>query len=700
MNLGCFMKKILILGTFLLLRLVLHAQNDYFLFIQSENNQPYYVQSEGRTLSSSPTGHLIMSGLKDSIYIFTIGFPKSQFPEQLFQLRVNRKDAGYQLKNVVGEGWLLYNLQTLQVTKAQQVELKKQTISYGDLKKTDNFSTLMAGLVNDSAVLYTSIAKVEAVREDAKTIVPDIPANNIDVSKQEGAISPDSALAKLKTSEEQKTQRVNDTMAAKPEVVKAEVVQKNDSLPGRTVQKVEDPIKQDTALLVKNEPISRPSPPKKDTSVTKDTVAKSEIAKIETTPKTDTPVVAPVTTTTLPPVVESKPILDSVSRSQPSQPDIKPTELKPLIVWFSETKTNNGTELVFFDMSAPDRIDTIRVLIPVEPAANDPKTQSADTLRGTREEQKSATGKLIGKFFGKKNNTQENKNERNRNRAPEKESTITVTTVEKTKPVDSATSRRNSGEPVVAESKEPKQQETSNQKDNSGKFFSKLFGKKNNSESSKGDSVAKHGPVESTVKVSTIDDKKSLDTTTLAQAKKTEGTSADVEKLRKDQENADKTSTERFFGKVFGKKKKEADKDSVALREAKMNQASIKVTDVSTPTREDTVRTAAMEKKVVMVNSDCRAFANDVDIDKLKIKMLSKKDIDAQISEAKKFFKSRCLSTKQIKALSMLYQTDAEKYKLFDASYPFVSDSNNFMDLVVLLNEPYYINRFIAMVRM
>ena len=102
------MKKLVTVGNFLLLTLVLRAQQDYFLFIQSENSQPYYVQTNGKTLSSSAIGHLIIPGLKDSIYTLNIGFPKNQFPEQIFQVRINRKDAGYQLKNLGAEGWALF----------------------------------------------------------------------------------------------------------------------------------------------------------------------------------------------------------------------------------------------------------------------------------------------------------------------------------------------------------------------------------------------------------------------------------------------------------------------------------------------------------------------------------------------------------------------------------------------------------------
>src|SRR5688572_27832623 len=99
------MKKLLIFGNFVLLTVLMQAQTDYFLFIQSENNQTFYVQSDGKTLSSSSVGHLIIPALRDSIYTLNIGFPKNQFPEQVFQLRVNKRDAGYQLKNLGAEGW-------------------------------------------------------------------------------------------------------------------------------------------------------------------------------------------------------------------------------------------------------------------------------------------------------------------------------------------------------------------------------------------------------------------------------------------------------------------------------------------------------------------------------------------------------------------------------------------------------------------
>ena len=155
------MRQLFALLSLLVIAFSSFSQQEYFLFIQSDNNQPFYAQANSKTYSSSGIGHLIIHGLKDSTYTLTIGFPRNQFPEQIFEVKLNRKDAGFQLKSDGSGNWSLFNLQTLQLIKAKPVQQKQ--ISYGDIKKSDHFSVMMAGLVNDSVVLYTSVAKVEPV---------------------------------------------------------------------------------------------------------------------------------------------------------------------------------------------------------------------------------------------------------------------------------------------------------------------------------------------------------------------------------------------------------------------------------------------------------------------------------------------------------------------------------------------------------
>jgi hypothetical protein len=108
----------------------------------------------------------------------------------------------------------------------------------------------------------------------------------------------------------------------------------------------------------------------------------------------------------------------------------------------------------------------------------------------------------------------------------------------------------------------------------------------------------------------------------------------------------------------------------------------------------------APEKKVVIINSDCKQFASESDVDKLRIRMLGESNLDERIAIARKVFRTKCFTARQIRALSELFVNDKTRYSFFDAAYPFVSDTDNFKGLIDLLTDEYYIGRFRAMVRM
>lgn len=102
---------------------------------------------------------------------------------------------------------------------------------------------------------------------------------------------------------------------------------------------------------------------------------------------------------------------------------------------------------------------------------------------------------------------------------------------------------------------------------------------------------------------------------------------------------------------------------------------------------------------IKVANSDCKNFANEQDVDKLRVKILSQGDIDNKLSAAKKYFRTKCFTVKQIRALSELFTQDENKYQLFDIAYPFVSDTENFYQLEDGLESEYYKNRFKAMIK-
>ena len=128
------------------------AQQEYYIFIQEPSRQPFYVRMNQESHSSSAEGHIILSKLKDSVYNLYIGFPKSR-DEELFSIAMNKKDHGYELRGVHGRRQL-FDLLTMQT-----IDPVASTLSGGQtIRKNDSYSELMAGVVDDSAVLYTSPA--------------------------------------------------------------------------------------------------------------------------------------------------------------------------------------------------------------------------------------------------------------------------------------------------------------------------------------------------------------------------------------------------------------------------------------------------------------------------------------------------------------------------------------------------------------
>jgi len=104
-------------------------------------------------------------------------------------------------------------------------------------------------------------------------------------------------------------------------------------------------------------------------------------------------------------------------------------------------------------------------------------------------------------------------------------------------------------------------------------------------------------------------------------------------------------------------------------------------------------------KKVQLINSDCKNFATENDVDNLRVKIISETDEDKKIAISKKYFKTKCFTVNQIKALSELFASDQWRYSFFATSYPFISDAENFSQLDQLLSEQQYLDQFHALIR-
>src|SRR5688572_31698653 len=111
---------------FLLSVSVTFAQKVYFIYLETESQQPFFARINDQTYNSSSSGFLILSNLRDSSYTIKIGFPQNKWPEQQFTIPVKSKDRGYLLKNFGEKGWGLFDLQTLR-SEEHTSELQSQS---------------------------------------------------------------------------------------------------------------------------------------------------------------------------------------------------------------------------------------------------------------------------------------------------------------------------------------------------------------------------------------------------------------------------------------------------------------------------------------------------------------------------------------------------------------------------------------------
>ncbi|MBC7872527.1 MAG: hypothetical protein H7Y01_00950 [Ferruginibacter sp.] len=178
------MKKIHLCLLFSLSLFTASSQKVYFVYIQTEGEQPFYVKINEKLNSSTATGYIILSKLLDSSYNLSIGFPQGKWPEQNFSVKVNKTDHGYLLKNLGEKGWGLFDLQTMAMQMAITGNASTEQRPVMDSKDISPFTELLSKAADDPSLKEKpSIPKVEekkpdvAVREIPKEIIPEVTAS-------------------------------------------------------------------------------------------------------------------------------------------------------------------------------------------------------------------------------------------------------------------------------------------------------------------------------------------------------------------------------------------------------------------------------------------------------------------------------------------------------------------------------------------
>lgn len=206
------MKKIILSLVVVLSFFQAFSQKVYFIYLQHETDQPFYVRMKDKMFHSSASGYLVLSNLRDTIQTFQIGFPGQTEPEKKFSVVISSRDHGYLIKNFGEKGVGLFNLQTMAIQMPLVEEVKAELADAGKKSEPTKFTQLLAKAVDDSLLLKplpSPVVKVAEVKkeepvvaiEKTETVVNEKPADSMATEPAPGKKEEIKAEAPVKTEE-------------------------------------------------------------------------------------------------------------------------------------------------------------------------------------------------------------------------------------------------------------------------------------------------------------------------------------------------------------------------------------------------------------------------------------------------------------------------------------------------------------------
>ncbi len=356
------MNKLLLSLFFFGITVSVASQKVYFVYLQSEQEQPFFVKLNEKVHSSSVSGYLILSKLKDSSYIINVGFPQNKWPEQRFAIDIKAKDHGFLLKNFGDKGWGLFDMQSLAVQMSLTTVNKE--ISNTDKKPVSAFTDILAKAADDSTLrVRPVVAKAEAKKPEIKIT---------EVAKKE-EIKPAIVKPDVIKAEENKP------------VIKTEELAKKEELKSVVADTVLATIK-DTKAEITNEPVATKPPVIEEKPVV----------------KTEEPIAE----------ANKEKQADVITDNPPAAAEVYK---KSVVIRKGESSTTEGFGLTFIDEFSNGSRDTIRILIPnPKPVAGvvkqEPKQEKKflditnDTTAVNKEVIQSAKGEVKQEEAVKQNN--------------------------------------------------------------------------------------------------------------------------------------------------------------------------------------------------------------------------------------------------------------------------------------------------------
>jgi hypothetical protein len=314
------MKKLLLLVFLAGLSLKPFAQKLYFIYLQTENAEPFFIKMDEKITSANAAGYLLIPRLYDSTYHLTVGFNNGKWPEQQFNIPMNQKDHGFLLKDFGNKGWGLFDLQSMAVL------MNTQGIAGNEIKKSvvdpasTGFTKILSKAADDPSLLEKSVEEKPIEKIVQKE--PVLPASNTETVKTEPVADKKTDPASKPVVSPDKTQQAEKTTQPVAQSVMTEKMLTEKKEEEKPVQKAE--IKEDKRVQ-QPDVLSKP---------------------VEKTEESAT--------------VVSKPAEIPTAEKTVTQESYTPSRVQKR----SESSTTEGFGLVFTDEYSNGITDTIKVVIP------------------------------------------------------------------------------------------------------------------------------------------------------------------------------------------------------------------------------------------------------------------------------------------------------------------------------------------------
>lgn len=618
------------------------AQQPHFVYLQTDNNQPFYVLLKNKNYSSSSIGYVILPKLENGDYRIKIGFAKSDMPEQDYVLKIKDNDQGYLIKNFGEKGSGIFNLQTLAIQYSGEAGRQLDAATNAQ-RETERQKILLRQQKDSTEKAEAAAAEQRRIDNEAKLVAA--------AAKQK-----EDAIA-------QEKQRTEDSIKAENAATIAATNQKKGAAALAKQQSLDS---------IKNANANKLAIAKQK----KEAAALANQQRIDSIKAVNASKIAAVRAKIL-----AKHEADSIAKANAPQAVVKaqPKTAETL----AQKKARLATEAA------------------VKKQANVARAQqTADSINAVEQakiaagEQQRVNDSILAK---------QKVDEQTEIAAQRKASEIAMQ-----QKAAEALQRKKDSLAMVEQNKVQAEQATAA---NASKDSSMLVAKTNTDQStSKNVNAAivyepqvlnRLATDSGTLMTYKIPSNKGWDTVTAfikgSPTEKKEVT--DTKNVTTDANNPPQSNGVKFLDMHFKQDSANKSNDLITpvFKEDKPAKSTTTQEEV-TPTK-NAVSNSAIAATASIGNSNCRTEANDKDFYALRKKMVAQNDADDMIMVAKKSMREKCYNTLQIRNLSALLITDADRYQFLEAAYPFASDAYNYGSLADLLKDNYYGERFKVMLK-